>query len=79
METPELTAEESTIHHAAKEDSCHDLEALEHIVGLIRKGYRIDTDTWVQILRELQAVWPVSSKGSFRLWHVSDFPRRTEP
>jgi hypothetical protein len=54
----------------------HDQEELEHLVGLIRKGYRIDTDSWVRILQEIHAVWPVSFKGRFRLWHVSDFPRR---
>jgi hypothetical protein len=59
------------------EDSCHELEAMAHLVGLLRKGYRLDTDGWLRLLQEIRTVWPVSSKGHFRLWQVADFPSNT--
>jgi hypothetical protein len=73
LKASELLAKGST-NQTSKEDSFYDLEALENFVGLIRGGYRLDTDSWLRLLQEIQAVWPVASKGRFRLWKVSGFP-----
>jgi len=63
--------------HRTSDQPCHDLETLEHVVAFIRNGHRLDTASWLRLLAEIQAVWPVSSKGQFRLWKVASFPSLT--
>ena len=74
METSAEPLGKGPLSQTAEESFFFDLEALEHLADLIRKGHRVETDGWARLVHDIHAVWPVASKGSFRLWKVSGFP-----